>query len=79
MLSRKTGEHFVLLWLLHNRVQRAALVELNGTLVVLQGAGDGDRIAQMVIAQYTQVTWNEVSELNQTERGDGGFGHTGKK
>jgi dUTP pyrophosphatase len=40
---------------------------------------DGDRIAQMVIAQYTQVTWNEVNELNQTERGDGGFGHTGKK
>lgn len=40
---------------------------------------DGDRIAQMVIAQYTQVTWNEVDELNQTERGDGGFGHTGKK
>ena len=40
---------------------------------------DGDRIAQMVIAQYTQATWNEVDELIQTERGEGGFGHTGKK
>lgn len=40
---------------------------------------DGDRIAQMVIAQYTQATWDEVDELIQTERGEGGFGHTGKK
>ena len=40
---------------------------------------DGDRIAQMVIAQYTQATWDEVDELTQTERGEGGFGHTGKK
>ena len=40
---------------------------------------DGDRIAQMVIAQYTQVTWDEVDELTKTERGEGGFGHTGKK
>ena len=40
---------------------------------------DGDRIAQMVIAKYKQVTWVEVEELQATERGDGGFGHTGKK
>lgn len=40
---------------------------------------DGDRIAQMVIAKYKQVTWVEVDELQATERGDGGFGHTGKK
>lgn len=40
---------------------------------------DGDRIAQMVIAKYKQVTWVEVEVLQVTERGDGGFGHTGKK
>ena len=40
---------------------------------------DGDRIAQMLIAKYKQVTWVEVEELQATERGDGGFGHTGKK
>ena len=40
---------------------------------------DGERIAQMVIARYETVEWNAVSELDETERGDGGFGHTGRK
>jgi dUTP pyrophosphatase len=40
---------------------------------------DGDRIAQMVIARHEQAEWIEVAELNETERGAGGFGHTGKK
>lgn len=40
---------------------------------------DGERIAQMVIARYETVEWNAVSELDVTERGDGGFGHTGHK
>ena len=40
---------------------------------------DGERIAQMVIARYKTVEWNAVSELDETERGDGGFGHTGHK
>lgn len=39
---------------------------------------DGERIAQMVIARYEQVTWQAVDELSETERGAGGFGHTGK-
>lgn len=39
---------------------------------------DGDRIAQLVIAQYEQAELYEVSELDDTERGDGGFGHSGK-
>ncbi len=39
---------------------------------------DGERIAQMVIAKYEQVTWNQVEVLDETERGAGGFGHTGK-
>lgn len=40
---------------------------------------DGERIAQMVIARYESVQWSEVSELDVTERGEGGFGHSGVK
>lgn len=40
---------------------------------------DGDRIAQMVIAQHQTVAWEEVQDLDKTERGAGGYGHTGKK
>lgn len=38
----------------------------------------GERIAQLVVAAYSQVNWNEVSDLSETERGAGGFGSTGK-
>ena len=38
----------------------------------------GDRIAQMVIAPVTRASLNEQKELDDTPRGDGGFGHTGK-
>ncbi|MBR6539544.1 MAG: dUTP diphosphatase [Bacteroides sp.] len=38
---------------------------------------DGERIAQMVIARHEQVTWEQVEVLDDTERGAGGFGHTG--
>jgi dUTP pyrophosphatase len=38
----------------------------------------GDRIAQMVIAPITQIDWMEQHELDETERGEGGFGSTGK-
>lgn len=38
---------------------------------------DGDRIAQMVINKYEKVTFEEVDVLDETERGAGGFGHTG--
>lgn len=38
---------------------------------------DGERIAQMVIARHEQADWCEVEELGATERGAGGFGHTG--
>ena len=38
---------------------------------------NGERIAQMVIAAHEQAEWVEVSELNDTQRGAGGFGHTG--
>lgn len=39
---------------------------------------DGERIAQMVIARHEQAEWHEVDVLDETERGAGGFGHTGK-
>lgn len=40
---------------------------------------DGERICQMIVAKHERVEWVEVDELDETERGDGGFGHTGKK
>ena len=39
----------------------------------------GERIAQLVVAQYTQVDWQLVTSLDTTDRGEGGFGSTGKK
>lgn len=40
---------------------------------------DGERICQMVVARHEQAQWVETDELGGTERGTGGFGHTGKK
>ena len=40
---------------------------------------DGERICQMVVKEYCRVEWNEVDSLDETERGAGGFGHTGVK
>ena len=40
---------------------------------------DGERVGQMVVAQYSRVEWNETDTLDETERGAGGFGHTGVK
>jgi dUTP pyrophosphatase len=40
---------------------------------------NGERICQMVIMPYTKAEWVEVEALNETERGEGGFGHTGVK
>lgn len=39
---------------------------------------DGERICQMIISKHEQVIWEEVDVLNETKRGAGGFGHTGK-
>lgn len=39
----------------------------------------GERIAQMIIARFEHINWNEVESLSVTERGEGGFGHTGVK
>lgn len=38
----------------------------------------GDRIAQMVVARYERIEWLQIAELPATERGEGGFGHTGR-
>lgn len=38
---------------------------------------DGDRIAQLIIAKYEQITWQEANNLDHTDRGSGGFGSTG--
>ena len=40
---------------------------------------DGEKICQMVVAQYQQIEWQTVESLDETERGAGGFGHTGKE
>ena len=40
---------------------------------------DGDRIAQLVIAKYEIAEWEVVDKLDETERGEGGYGHTGVK
>jgi dUTP pyrophosphatase len=39
---------------------------------------NGDRIAQMVVAKHETVSWQVASELGETARGEGGYGHTGK-
>lgn len=38
----------------------------------------GERIAQIVLAKVEKISWNQVSEISDTNRGSGGFGHTGK-
>jgi dUTP pyrophosphatase len=40
---------------------------------------DGERIAQLVVARYEQVEFSLVETLDETERGEGGYGHTGVK
>lgn len=50
------------------------LINLSAEPFVIE---DGERIAQMVIARHEQAEWQEVEVLDETERGAGGFGHTG--
>ena len=50
------------------------LVNLSAEEFVIE---DGERIAQMVIARHEQAEWEEVEVLDETDRGAGGFGHTG--
>lgn len=52
------------------------LINLSGEDFIVN---DGERIAQMVIARHEQAAFNEVEVLDDTERGAGGYGHTGVK
>lgn len=52
------------------------VVNLSNNVITIE---DGERICQMIINKVEQAEWIEVDELTVTERGDGGFGHTGKK
>jgi dUTP pyrophosphatase len=51
------------------------LINLSNTSFVIE---NGERIAQMVVAPYTQVNWVATEQLSDSERGSGGFGSTGK-
>ena len=55
---------------------KVLLVNLSDQPFVVE---DGERVAQMIIAQHEQIEWQASDELQDTERGDGGFGHTGTK
>ena len=55
---------------------KVILVNLSKETFVIE---NGERIAQMVIAAHEQAEWVEVEELNDTDRGAGGFGSTGVK
>ena len=52
------------------------LVNLSDEAFVIN---DGERVAQMVIARHEQAEWQEVEVLDETERGAGGFGHSGQR
>lgn len=54
---------------------KVLLVNLSNEAFVVK---NGERIAQMVVAKHEQVQWSEVKTLDETVRGAGGFGHTGK-
>lgn len=55
---------------------KVILINLSAELQVIE---PGERIAQLVIKKAEQIEWIEVDEINVTERGAGGFGHSGKK
>lgn len=50
------------------------LINLSNENFIIQ---DGERIAQLVVAPFVQVVWDEVESLDESERGSGGFGSTG--
>ena len=54
---------------------KVILINLSNENQVIQ---DGDRIAQMVFQQVEKIEWQLVENLETTQRGEGGFGHTGK-
>ncbi len=55
------------------------IVALHNDSDQVRRIADGERIAQMVILPYLPVTFSETDSLDETERGEGGFGHTGSR
>lgn len=55
---------------------KVLLINLSTTSFIIN---DGERVAQMVIAKHEQINWENVIVIDETERGTGGFGHTGTK
>ena len=54
---------------------RVALINLSREPFTIE---PGERICQMVLTRYEQVEWVEAEQLDDTDRGEGGFGHTGR-
>lgn len=54
---------------------KVIVINLSNEIQIIE---PGERIAQMVIARYEQIEWQNVNELSGTDRGAGGFGSTGK-
>ena len=54
---------------------KVILINLSNEVQTIQS---GDRIAQLVFQKIEKISWTPVNKINETERGPGGFGHTGK-
>jgi len=52
------------------------LINLSGQDVTIE---DGERICQMIISKHETITWESVDQIDETNRGAGGFGHTGNR
>ena len=53
---------------------KVALINLSPEEQVIE---DGERVAQLVFSNYEKITWQPVGHLDDTQRGEGGFGHSG--
>ena len=81
---RKTAD-FILAFIQHQTISiRVFLYREIGVIVVNMSdvpfvIRDGERIAQLVVARHETVAWKPVAALDETIRGAGGFGHTGRE
>ncbi len=55
---------------------KVIMVNVSDTIQIIE---NGERIAQMIVARYERIEWLPTTELESTDRGAGGFGHTGVK
>lgn len=54
---------------------KVLLINLGDEKMIIQ---NGERIAQMIVSKHEKAIWNQTDKLNETFRGEGGYGHTGK-